>query len=271
MLNTMSRAACGYSVKRSLDNAAMNDFSTALKKARTQAHMTMEDVAQRFGITRSAVSQWEDPAKNSRPDLEKLPALADMYRVDLGSLLNGLVVRTDTGDLNAAVMNTLPGAAPIVEWHPDDPISVGFAAIPAVMLKVGAGSRLAPEVDPEVKQRLYRMDSFAMRGIKIKNLVAYKVEGDSMEPVIFSGDWVAIDRTDKAIPSIAKRRDVRACTFVFRWDQEIMVKMLQEQPDGAIVVTSINASLQQPFTIPASERERLEIFGRVVERSGMWA
>lgn len=93
MLNTMSRTTCGDRVKLYLDNDVMKKFARALRKAREASLLSGEDVARRFGITRSAVSQWEsEKEKAPKPGLEKLVDLAELYQVDLASLLKGEVV-----------------------------------------------------------------------------------------------------------------------------------------------------------------------------------
>jgi transcriptional regulator with XRE-family HTH domain len=265
----MSSAAFGYMVKRSLDNAAMKDFSAALKKARNQAHMTMEDVAKRFGITRSAISQWEDPTKNSRPDLEKLPALADMYRVDLGSLLNGLVVRTDTGDLNAAVTNALPGAppmsgtaptlsgsAPVIAWSDAEGPPSGMVTVPRLRMSLSMGTgKIMFEVEEHEEGSAFRADWLASMCLKPGSCFMAKVEGSSMEPKLEEGESVLIDR---AQVNIIDRK-----IYAISYDGKIYCKRLFKA-GAEVIMRSDNSE----FPEIRAQAEEVQIIGRVVWHAG---
>ncbi len=266
MLHHMSTTACGYMVKNCLDNGRMNDLSFILRRARKNAGLTMEQVAQHFGISRSAVSQWESPEKSARPDMSKLPALAELYGVDLGELLN----QPRLLHARSVSPRSLPSSetTPVASYHPDDGAPPGFLPLPAVSLEVGAGHRLTESQEPETKARLYSLESLQRQHLRASDLVAFRVRGNSMEPYLFDGDWVVIDRSRKAPPSVAKPLDCRHNTYVFRYEDGIMVKMLQALPDGAYNVISLNTAEHKEFTIPAAAEDRLEIYGKVVDRSG---
>lgn len=162
----------------------------------------------------------------------------------------------------------LPGAVRVAGYHPEDDLPAGFIPLPAVSLEVGAGHRLTEFQAPETKARLYSIESLQNHHLRASDLVAYRVRGNSMEPYLFDGDWVVIDRSRKAPPSVAKPLDCRHNTFVFRYEDGVMVKMLQALPDGGFTVVSLNSAEHKEFVIPAASVDRLEIYGKVVDRSG---
>lgn len=60
----------------------------ALKEHRIQCHMTQEFVAEHLGVSRQAVSKWENGT--SDPSTSNLLALAKLYGIDAAELLKGV-------------------------------------------------------------------------------------------------------------------------------------------------------------------------------------
>lgn len=59
-------------------------FSENLYKARKALGLSQDDLAEKIGVSRQAVSKWE--CNDATPDLPKLLALSDVLKVDLDSL-----------------------------------------------------------------------------------------------------------------------------------------------------------------------------------------
>lgn len=61
-----------------------------LKAARLHANLTQEQLAERLGISRAAVAQWEakDPSKRTHPDLERVQAFCSATGAPLMWLLD---------------------------------------------------------------------------------------------------------------------------------------------------------------------------------------
>lgn len=60
-------------------------FGEFFRKARKQSGFSQKQVADKLGIHQSNVSDWENDI--SRPDYEKLIALAELYEVSLYEIL----------------------------------------------------------------------------------------------------------------------------------------------------------------------------------------
>ena len=60
-------------------------FGKFFRKARKQGGFSQKQVAEKLGIHQSNVSDWENDI--SRPDYEKLIALAELYEVSLYEIL----------------------------------------------------------------------------------------------------------------------------------------------------------------------------------------
>ncbi len=65
----------------------MREFAVRLKKAREQIGFTQEQLAQKVGVTRQAVSRWEQG--NTQPDMEMLVTLSEALQVDAEFLTFG--------------------------------------------------------------------------------------------------------------------------------------------------------------------------------------
>lgn len=74
----------------------MNDFPAILRRLRTEAQWTQPELAQRLGISRSAVSMYELGARE--PDFETLEAMAELFQVDMNTLLGKEKVPAGSGE-----------------------------------------------------------------------------------------------------------------------------------------------------------------------------
>ena len=58
-----------------------------LRERRNTLHMTQDEVAEALGVTRQAISNWENG--RSYPDIERIIRLSDIYQLSLDELLKG--------------------------------------------------------------------------------------------------------------------------------------------------------------------------------------
>lgn len=68
--------------------AIRRSLAQAIQQERTRCGMTQEYVAQAVGVSRQAVSKWE--RGESEPSTSNLIALARLFGIEAGQLLNGL-------------------------------------------------------------------------------------------------------------------------------------------------------------------------------------
>ena len=65
----------------------MLSISEKLKKARLAANLTQEELAEKIGVSRQTISNWENG--RSYPDVVSIIVLSDIYNMTLDSLLKG--------------------------------------------------------------------------------------------------------------------------------------------------------------------------------------
>lgn len=143
-------------------------FPARLRDARREAGLTQAQVGDSLGVEAKAISQWErDPKsgakrKPTRPDIDKLPRLADLY----GRTIEWLLTGRDSNPM-----------------RPNVPI-VGY---------VGAGAEIHP-VDDHAKGA--GIDDAPPFPGQDGPAVAVRVRGDSMLPQIEDG-WILYYTRDR--------------------------------------------------------------------------
>lgn len=89
-----------------------------------------------------------------------------------------------------------------------------------------------------------------------KNLNSMEVEGESMTPMLRSGDWV-IFREDGAFAGDG--------LYVINFSDQLMVKILQLTPRGMLKIVSVNPNFQS-YEIDLNEtQEHFKIMGKVLK------
>lgn len=116
----------------------------------------------------------------------------------------------------------------------------------------GPGSMAAQEI-PYDRIRFSRRWLREM-GLENADLSAIRVEGDSMEPVLRSGDEIFVDRAKRQGEGI----------FVIRIGDALHVKQVRASAPGIITLVSANDAYP-PLELP---REEVEVIGRVVWKGG---
>ena len=85
----------------------------------------------------------------------------------------------------------------------------------------------------------------------------FKIDGDSMEPTLQSGDLIMINTKVKDIQS--------GHIYLMRLEDELMVKRLERRPGGILLIRSDNKDYYDPMEISLSdEHVDFEVFGRMV-------
>lgn len=218
------------------------------------APVSQEGAAEQLGFNQSALSQYLNgriplnvDAARKFSDLlgqsvaEFSPRLHDQLKEYASSVLP---------DEPAANDSLPPGARRVVDDEDPD-----LVEIRKVRLKLRAGvSRYETEPldgdgDP---LKVSRLD---LDGLDPKRLIAIEVRGDSMEPLMFEGDTVVIDPTDKKLLN----RELYALNF----EGDCCVKQMLHKA-GTWYLNSINSD-HKPVR---AESGQCEVIGRVVYQPG---
>lgn len=175
---------------KSLKSLKKTGLGARISKARVEAGYNQTELGQAFGLTRSAVSQWE--SESTEPTPENLRSIAVRLKVDYDWLATGrgIPASHDDGDATPREFDDTPSrpAEGILEID----VRAGLGA---------GGSTEGREVrhdgdyaDP-VKPEAWKFPSRFMREelrAPESQVIILETDGDSMEPTIGSGERIIV-------------------------------------------------------------------------------
>ena len=212
------------------------------KSGKTQAAL-----ARYCGVSTSAVSQW---LSGGGIDEENVLKSARFFGVSYEWLKTGAGARGD-----GSVCSFVPG---------EDSPPAGFVAISEYRLRLGCGEHSGiPEWEEvhDTEDAWYRESFFRKKGVSPDRCRRAKVNGDSMEPSICSGDrvlWVMEPDPQVGCVSITD-----GAVYVISVGGEMRVKRLANTKDG-IIIKSDNPEYP-PEKYLREECDQVRIYGRVIE------
>ncbi|SOY65627.1 putative phage repressor [Cupriavidus phytorum] len=246
------------------------DLGQKLKEALDSGAMDAAALAKACGVSRQAVYGW---LKTGRVAKEHLPVFAKLSGKPLEWWLGSDVKKSkdaftqgsSAGAYNPlTVVSTLPGVSvrPIVTYESLEELpKESTVLVTRIDVELSAGNGKESWHIEEREPLPFQADYIRGLGSKPKDLVAVKVDGDSMEPRLFDGDTVIVDRADTRVPANGK-------VFALVYAGELLVKRLLRLPDGGLKVISDNHERYEPITVPADMVNNITVVGRVKYRSG---
>lgn len=236
------------------DNIGMS-IGSRIREARRAAKLTQKALAQKVGMAQASLSELETGESQGT-------TMVASFAAALG--VNALWLETGKGSMNGeqpvAVEESpfiesdslYPGAMRVVVGDEPDTI-----AVPRVRLRLRAGVSqfdTEPDMEGDGHEQIPRSVLTALR-IDPRNLLALRVRGMSMEPMLFEDDVIIIDKSDTKPVS----REVYAVNF----DGEACIKQLVYR-GGQWYLHSIN-----PDHGPVNTKSgQCSIVGRVVYQPG---
>ncbi len=184
------------------------------------------------------------------PKLEVLAFIQDTYKISLDWIVDGRGsqftsdrltepfpgIRVQNGEYDAH--NT-----------PDVLLANEFVFIPQMAGTISNGS-LSPDGASEMRIA-FRRDWVARKGLA-KDMSIIKVQGDSMEPTLLSGDLVLVDHSKDAT--------TRGGLFAITIDQDILIKRIQPLMTTKLLVISDNSK----YTTLEIDADDIKINGKII-------
>lgn len=229
-------------------------FGSLLKERRKRAQLSQKELADMMQVTRNTIINWE--ADKSKPDYSCIPELCSILHIQLHELFH-MKTENDLTEVENRVIGNFRQLAPTSRRVVDKMIST--------MLQEEA---LAREQDLKNSFRLFE-DSPGSAAAGVGNYVPeeppkfvflrknhinakasgiVRVDGDSMEPVYHSGDYVYFERVAAVDPG----EDVIVDT-----DDGAVIKRV----DDDYTLYSVNSAIPYP---KKNEQNTLIIRGRVL-------
>jgi phage repressor protein C with HTH and peptisase S24 domain len=198
------------------DNTGMS-IGSRIKQTRKVIKMTQAELAKKSGLNQSTIS-----------DLEVGKSQGTTYLATLASALgvNALWLETGKGAMSPESVSA-GSSSPFVQYDgPIEnarPVRIGdpdTVAIPRVKLRLRAGVanfETEPDLDVDGNELVPRAIIESL-GLDPVNLMAIKVRGTSMEPMMFEDDVVIIDKSS--------RSPINRELFAVNFDGEACIKQM---------------------------------------------
>lgn len=248
-------------------------FSERLKAACNEAGVRLHGRAvditaalKRKGVTATptAVGKWLNAS--STPEADKMLALAEWLKVRPEWLEYGRGEMREVSDPFANSSKDSEIATTRLKptvWEDSEQDNDEFVEIPLLDINFSAGDGCYEIVEQQDFALIFRRHYLHKMGVSIAAAKLVRVVGNSMEPKLSDGDVVGINTDDTRI------RDGKA--YGIRHGDLLRVKLLIEQPDGGVVIRSLNSEeFKDEILTAAQRRELLVILGRVFWSSSSW-
>lgn len=133
-----------------------------------------------------------------------------------------------------------------------------YAFVPLYDAQCSAGDGSWNEDSRILTKLSFTRYSLRKQGLTPDRLSAIRIDGDSMEPILHSGDTVLIDHTRVMIEGEG--------IYVLRLDGHLYAKRLQRNFDGVVIISENKQ--YPPITVPSDRLNELDIVGRAVWSAG---
>lgn len=194
-------------------------------------------MSKKAGVSSSVLRKWRaGQSEPSRVNLIKMAAAAD---VSIEWLVSGSGAISGSDRLEPAGMED-------------------YAFVPLYDAQCSAGAGSWNENSRVLTHLSFTRYSLRKQGLTPDHLSAIRIDGDSMEPVLNSGDTVLIDHTRTTIEGEG--------IYVLRFDGHLYAKRLQRNFDGVVIISENKH--YQPVTVPRDRLDELEVIGRAVWSAG---
>lgn len=235
----------------------MSTQAERLKQARLEKGLSQQELADKAGVSQSTIGNIESGIRKFGLSAH---AIADALGVSMRWLTEevGEKVKADQPKEQVAA-STLQ---PILAWEHESDLPQGeYVFIPRLDIHLSAGNgREQVEFDFVKKQpQAFRADWITEQRLNPSKLACLKVDGESMEPLLYHGETVVIDVSQNTV------RDSKV--YAIWYDGGERIKRLWKLPGGGLRIKSDNPQ-HDTIEVAPEHAESVRVIGRVVHKSG---
>lgn len=226
----------------------MTELKNRIQSAMDYAQINGKELSNLTGLTTAAISQYKTG---------KILTLNAMAAQKIADALGVNVEWLVTGEGNMIKPNIIS-----LDNADSDKLPAGFVQIPEYKICFGAGEAEEPTYEEiqDCVSAYFRSSFFSDRGINPKNCRRFKVIGDSMIPLINSGDYITVDCTPQ---DYIENNQIYALVF----DHSLRVKRLIKS-FKTLTIRSDNQIYPDEVLTLEEAAQMIHIIGKVIERSG---
>lgn len=215
-----------------------------IREVRRKKGWTQKDLARALGVAQARISEWERGIGS--PTVENYIILSGEYGFDLAWLLSGQEAkRFDVEKIPQPVIKFAEAGV-----EPQDLETANYLSVPLLADPIAAGEPMI-NLDEIAEWAWIHISQIGKR----KNLVAIRIAGNSMHPLILDGAIVAIDRDDHKPPGLFAVR----CP-----DEGVTVKHVKVLDHALLLVPENRDFEERLITLAKGESLHDVIIGRAV-------
>lgn len=240
-----------------------NSPGERLKQLRESVGLDQKGFAAKIGVSPGVLGFVERGER--KPSKKLMEKLYETMSVSSDWLLNGVGdMIVPTAEETAAAKAAL--AATREYWANQKIRDEDYAIIELHDAYLSAGNGTANLDERVVKELAFRTDWLRDMGLKPTNLKLARALGDSMIPMIFDGDLVMVDVSNKeiAVKPAQKAGNRLTDIYAIRLDGEARVKRLERPSTDTLIIYSENANEYPPEVYTGGEMNRVDVIGKVV-------
>lgn len=244
-----------FSSFASLSISTMQKMSihSTIRNGRARLGLTEQQFAVRVGVSRGAVQQWEKEG-GTAPTRKNQPAVADLLGITVAELMADSASETDK-----RIESSL---TPILAWDHEEDLPQGeYVFIPRLDIHLSAGNG-REQIEVEFVKKLpqaFRADWIRDKKLSPNKLASMKVDGASMEPLLFDNDTVVVDISQNTV------KDGKV--FALWYEGGERIKRLWKLPGGGLRIKSDNPE-HETIDVLSANADSVRIIGRVVHKQG---
>lgn len=210
-------------------------IKTRIKEFRVALGLKQQELADNLNIPHSAISKYE--RGEIKPSSDLLAKIGEIYNIDLNWLLSGK---------GSMYVEEPAQSTSLVDQNE-------CANIPLFEVSAGGGINM-----DEFNTYPIPLEEIKKFRIDLKNIAVARVYGYSMEPLISENDYILVELNPQRIHSNE--------VYILSYDDEFYCKRIVKNVTE-LILKSDNGEFP-PVVISGQEREKLNIFGRVLYRMG---
>lgn len=238
----------------------MQTLAERVAKRREQLGLSQKNLAEKIQVSQQSINKIESGQTRSPRNLDKL---AEALEVSPQWLLFGdkpaPAIAKDAYD-NEIKASSLR----VEEWESMNRDKDEFAEVPVLNVEAACGDGAMPDNEHEIYALPFRRYTLRRMGVNARNARVVRVIGNSMAPVLRSGDVVGIDTANNSTI-------IDGDLYAIRDGNLIRVKQLVPRPDGGMIIKSFNNTDYPDELLSRDEFEqRIHIIGRVFWSSTLW-
>lgn len=229
----------------------MQNLAERVAKRREELGLSQQTLAKTIKVTQQSINKIESGQTRSPRNIEEL---AKALNVSPQWLMFGDNNEPEIKDSSLEAR----------EWESMDRDKDEFIEVSVLNVEAACGDGATAEHEREIYALPFRRYTLRKMGVNARNARIVRVIGNSMAPLLRSGDVVGIDTANQS-PIID------GDLYAIRDGNLIRVKQLIARPDGGIIIRSFNGTDYPEEHLSKDEVEqRIHIIGRVFWSSTLW-